>query len=334
MGGIRGGMGESRGQRIVTASQPYGNRPGPSRSMNMGSGSDNRRVYVGNLAYETTWGDLKDHMKMAGLVVRADVLLDPTGKSKGCGLVEFATISGAHDAIHRLHNSQLNGRPIFVREDRETGASTAPVRNDRVDRGDRETRDNNRGAESERSHAPVVAKLGLSRSVYVGNLSWEVAWQDLKDHMKTVGDVVHADVLIDAPTGRSKGCGIVEFANVEGANSAMLTLQNTILKGRPIFIREDRERIDQGDGNNRLYVGNLDFKVRWFDLKDHFKTIGNVTRADVAMEDDGFRSKGYGIVEYAAAEDAARAVAELNDSELNGRPINVREDREEKRRFN
>jgi hypothetical protein len=36
----------------------------------------------------------------------------------------------------------------------------------------------------------------------------------------------------------------------------MLTLQNTILKGRPIFVREDRERLE-GNEANRLYVGNL-----------------------------------------------------------------------------
>jgi RNA recognition motif-containing protein len=42
--------------------------------------------------------------------------------------------------------------------------------------------------------------------------------------MKTVGEVLHADVLLEA-TGRSKGCGIVEYANVEGANAAILGLQ-------------------------------------------------------------------------------------------------------------
>jgi RNA recognition motif-containing protein len=45
------------------------------------------------------------------------------------------------------------------------------------------------GSAEREPREPVVAKLGLSRSVYVGNLSWEVQWQDLKDHMKTVGEV-------------------------------------------------------------------------------------------------------------------------------------------------
>jgi hypothetical protein len=41
-----------------------------------------RRVYVGNLAYETQWTSLKDHMRQAGEVVFADILRDYDGRSK------------------------------------------------------------------------------------------------------------------------------------------------------------------------------------------------------------------------------------------------------------
>lgn len=48
--------------------------------------------------------------------------------------------------------------------------------------------------------------------IYVGNLAWTVEWQELKDHMRTVGKVVHADVLQDSD-GRSKvGVGPVGTA--------------------------------------------------------------------------------------------------------------------------
>lgn len=48
--------------------------------------------------------------------------------------------------------------------------------------------------------------LGENRRVFVGNLSWDVSWQDLKDHMNTAGNVLYADVL-RYEDGRSKGCG-------------------------------------------------------------------------------------------------------------------------------
>ena len=41
--------------------------------------------------------------------------------------------------------------------------------------------------------APVPVGVNGTK-VYVGNLSWETSWQDLKDHFRTVGEVTHADV--------------------------------------------------------------------------------------------------------------------------------------------
>src|SRR3546814_11905915 len=87
--------------------------------------------------------------------------------------------------------------------------------------------------------APGAASASSGR-VFVGNLSWEVAWQDLKDHMRQAGNVTRADVL-RGPDGRSRGCGIVEFENLEDAQTAIDTLNDSMLMGRPIFVREDRE---------------------------------------------------------------------------------------------
>jgi len=77
------------------------------------------RVYVGNLAYEVGWQDLKDHMKSVGNVVHADVLKGRDGRSRGSGIVEFATAGEAQAAIEQLHDTELLSRKIFVREDRE-----------------------------------------------------------------------------------------------------------------------------------------------------------------------------------------------------------------------
>ena len=52
-----------------------------------------------------------------GDVVFAEVMTEggvKGGRSKGCGIVQFATIGAAHRAVERLHDSMLNGRPILV----------------------------------------------------------------------------------------------------------------------------------------------------------------------------------------------------------------------------
>ena len=93
------------------------------------------------------------------------------------------------------------------------------------------------------ARAPVnsVRSGEKGKTVYVGNLSWDVSWQDLKDHFKSVGQVQHADVMLEPGTTRSKGCGLVTFANARDAATAISTLHDTELNGRLIFVREDRE---------------------------------------------------------------------------------------------
>jgi RNA recognition motif-containing protein len=75
-----------------------------------------------------------------------------------------------------------------------------------------------------------------------------------------------------------------------------------------------------------LFVGNLPFTVQWQELKDLFRAVGTVQRADVAVDNQG-RSRGYGQVVMATVEEAQSAIAKLNGSEVQGRAIEVREDK-------
>jgi RNA recognition motif-containing protein len=297
-----------------------------------GEETRNRRVYVGNLAWQVSWQDLKDLMKNTGHeVTRADVMIGPDGRSKGCGIVEFATAEGAQQAVLTLNDTELNGRQIFVREDREDrnngggggGFSSRSSTGDSISGGG--------------GHRFSSGEKGQGRRVYIGNLSWDVAWQDLKDHMRQAGDVVHAEVICEQ-NGRSKGCGIVEFATDEQAKEAISTLTDTELKGRMIFVREDRESASAGAAvgqqhggsersqNTSVYVWNLAYETSWQDLKDHMRKAGNVDQATILTDPDG-QSIGCGVVVYQRSHEAARAIRELQGSELKGRVMNLREDR-------
>ena len=177
-------------------------------------------VYVGNLSYETSWQTLKDHMKEAGEVVRANVKTRQDGRSAGFGIVEFADEAGAANAIETLMDTELDGRKIVVREDnggkqREGG-------------GDREG-----------GGGPVRSRNGGSgTTVFVGNLSYDTTWQSLKDHMKEAGEVVRANVKT-RQDGKSAGFGIVEFADADAAANAIEIMTDSELDGRQIFVRED-----------------------------------------------------------------------------------------------
>ena len=73
----------------------------------------------------------------------------------------------------------------------------------------------------------------------------------------------------------------------------------------------------------KLYVGNLSYSVRDEELKTHFSQIGEVVSAVVIMDRRMDRSKGFGFVEYANAEDAQKAIDELNGKEMDGRELRV-----------
>ncbi|KAJ7064907.1 hypothetical protein C8F01DRAFT_1249914 [Mycena amicta] len=88
----------------------------------------------------------------------------------------------------------------------------------------------------------------------------------------------------------------------------------------------DGRSIPLRDTRTQLFVANLPYRVRWQDLKDLFRRAGTVLRADVSLGPDN-RSRGYGTVLLATAEDAGRAVDMFSGYSWQGRILEVRADR-------
>ena len=79
----------------------------------------NKKLYVGNLLYETTDEELKNLFAQAGNVVSAAVIrYQDTGRSKGFGFVEMETEEAAQKAIDTLNGQDLKGRKLVVSEAR------------------------------------------------------------------------------------------------------------------------------------------------------------------------------------------------------------------------
>ncbi len=80
--------------------------------------------------------------------------------------------------------------------------------------------------------------------------------------------------------------------------------------------------------SKRLYVGNLPFSYTSANLQDLFGAYGAVTSAQVVMDRVTNRSRGFGFVEFATADAADKAIAELNGKPIEGRSLTVNEARE------
>jgi RNA recognition motif-containing protein len=79
--------------------------------------------------------------------------------------------------------------------------------------------------------------------------------------------------------------------------------------------------------SKKLYVGNLPYSIRNSDLEELFAVHGSVQSAQVIMDRDSGRSKGFGFVEMESDQEARAAIAALNGKEFDGRALTVNEAR-------
>ena len=77
----------------------------------------------------------------------------------------------------------------------------------------------------------------------------------------------------------------------------------------------------------KLYVGNLDYGVTDSALEQMFAAHGTVESAQIIMDRDTGRSKGFGFVEMKTDQEAQAAIAALNGKEVDGRSLTVNEAR-------
>jgi cold-inducible RNA-binding protein len=75
----------------------------------------------------------------------------------------------------------------------------------------------------------------------------------------------------------------------------------------------------------KLYVGNLTYQVSDSDLEQLFSEFGSVQSAQVIMDRDTGRSKGFGFVEMSSENEATAAIGALHDQEHQGRRLTVNE---------
>ncbi|WP_321425604.1 RNA-binding protein [uncultured Bacteroides sp.] len=76
-----------------------------------------------------------------------------------------------------------------------------------------------------------------------------------------------------------------------------------------------------------IYVGNLNYRVREADLQQIMEDYGTVSSVKVIMDRETGKSKGFGFIEMPNDEEGAKAIAELNGAEFEGRALVVKEAR-------
>lgn len=82
-------------------------------------------------------------------------------------------------------------------------------------------------------------------NIYVGNLSYGMSEDELRDAFGAFGEVSSVKILMDRETGRSRGFGFVEMPNKSEAETAIAQLNGKDVGGRALRINEARPREQQ-----------------------------------------------------------------------------------------
>mmetsp|Transcript_21160 Transcript_21160/g.35656 ORF Transcript_21160/g.35656 Transcript_21160/m.35656 type:complete len:307 (-) Transcript_21160:2039-2959(-) len=274
-------------------------------------------VFVYNLSFDVKSEALTRFMSKAGKVINANINMNKRKKSKGTAVVTFESASDVATALANLHGLRLYGREVQLREDRMgTLNSHFNSSTDDVDKA--------------------------AKAVYVGNLNTNVTRNILKAHMESAGPVRKATIL-RGKFGESHGCGVVEYEHSADAVKALSEMYNTVLNGRLLYVREDREARKQTDFSQRrsevrgkgtgssipekgtcVILGNIDKGSP--QLEKHIRSImeaaGDVKKVLLGEQLVG-KGRGKIIVEYATRQSAVKAIAELHGKEVDDRKITV-----------
>ena len=94
-------------------------------------------------------------------------------------------------------------------------------------------------------------------NIYVGNLSYDVTEEELREEFKAFGEVSSVSIVKDKFSGQSKGFGFVEMPKLSEGQAAITGLNGKKLKERTISVSGARSRSESGGG--RSYGDNKSF---------------------------------------------------------------------------
>ena len=93
----------------------------------------------------------------------------------------------------------------------------------------------------------------MSTKLYVGNLSFDVTEDDVRNILSPHGPVNEINVIMDKMTGQARGFAFATMNTEEGAKAAITALHGADWKGRALTVNEARPRVERSGGGGNGY---------------------------------------------------------------------------------
>ncbi|EMC93569.1 hypothetical protein BAUCODRAFT_37252 [Baudoinia panamericana UAMH 10762] len=193
---------------------PAAMAPGGAASAGLGRTSNppSRILYIGNLFFEVTAPQLEAEFKQFGDITNSRIVTDSRGLSKGFAYIEFSTQQAADQAVQANDQKVFQGRRMAVQYHvrREPRAPTTG-----------------------RPHRAVNPP---SKTLFIGNMSYQMSDRDLNDLFREIKNVLDVRVAIDRRSGQPRGFAHADFIDVQSAERAKEHLEKKVIYGRQLKI--------------------------------------------------------------------------------------------------
>lgn len=202
-----------------------------------------------------------------------------------------------------------------------------------------ETEELEKEEEEEGSDGAVVSQSIEARRLYVGNLPFSMTSTQLAEVFAEAGRVTSVEIIYDRVTDRSRGFAFVTMGSVEEAKEAIRLFDGSQVGGRTVKVNYpevpkggEREVMGQKirnsyqgfvDSPHKIYAGNLSWNLNSQGLREVFQDQPGYLSAKVIYERDTGRSRGFGFITFASAEEVESALNAMNGVELEGRPLRL-----------
>jgi len=265
-------------------------------------------IFIKNLDKTIDNKMLYDTFCTFGNILSCKISYDEQARSKGFGFVHYETEEAAETAIEKVNGKMLKDKIVFV--------------------GKFKKKEDHEGEVGEKKFT----------NIFVKNLDAAVDEAAIRGIFESYGEIT-SFALMKNEDGTSKGFAFLNFADMDAAKKAVDEKNGEEFNGKPMFVgraqkKSERmaelkdkfdkiklERINKYQGVN-LYVKNLDEGLDDETFQREFAEHGTITSCKI-MRDDKGAAKGFGFVCYTTAEEATKAVTEMNGKIIASKPIYV-----------
>ncbi|KAH7339914.1 hypothetical protein B0J17DRAFT_570180 [Rhizoctonia solani] len=158
----------------------------------------------------------------------------------------------------------------------------------------------------------------ICRKMFVGGLNWDTTDESLRSYFSQFGKVDACTIMRDA-SGRSRGFAFLTFEDPAAVNAVMV--REHFLDGKIIDPKRAIPRTEHAR-TQKLFVGGLASTVTSESMRNFFAQYGKVIDANVMVDRDSSRSKGFGFVTF-EDQDGVDKLLQLGPLELDGKLVST-----------